>query len=539
MVSKEEILDKLNDALVKIQDELLYVVEVDLCNNTYLTLLSNLEYLGISLAPEGAYDELNNRIQVLIAEEYREMRLCFGNLEYLQNALAKEKQIECEYIVVKETNTWRRDIFFATEYEGNIPVKAVWLHKSIDDAKAEQLRQTQAMIEAQAMAETANFARNEFLKRMKQDIRTPMNTIVGMTAVASAYVSNPERVQMCLDTIASTSKEMFTTFKNIMHMLNIEAGNVRLEAAPFLLSKLLNDTMQLVFEDAKSRGHRTSVDLSGLTDTVVVGDAGRLQQVFVEIIRNAIFYTPQGGTIRVTAAELEDSTNKNANAKTYQIQVIDDGVGMTEDFQKIMFEPYAREKLRDIEYKHGSGLGLVIARNIIRMMDGDISLDSVKGKGTTASIKFRCQLASKSEAEHFYSQPEQQTKQTTFAGAHVMLVDEDSISAEIVEKILTSQGVVVDWARNGVEAMQKLEASKEHFYDIIFMDLAMRKMDGFEATTAIRNLQREDVKSIPIIAVSKSVMPEDRVHAMLADMDDYFQKTMDFSQYICMLEKYL
>lgn len=540
MASKEEILDKLNKAFIAVQNELLYVVEVDLQKNSYLTLISKLDSLGIRLPTEGAYDELNNRIQELIAEEYRAMRLEFGDATFLQKALTKERQIECEYIVVKETNTWRRDLFFATEYDGETPIKAIWLHKEIDKAKAEQLRQTQALIEAQDMAETANKARNEFLKRMKQDIRTPMNTIVGMTAVASAYVTNPERVQMCLDTIASTSKEMFSTFKNIMHMLNIEAGNVRLESKPFLLSTLLSDSMQLVFEEAKSHGHRTSVDIAGLSNTVVMGDAGRLQQVLVEVLRNAILYTPLGGTIRVVATEINDEQSlKIGETKTYQIQVIDDGIGMTADFQKIVFEPYARESLRDIEYTHGSGLGLVIARNIIRMMDGDISLDSVKGKGTTATITFRCQIAKDIKQEQMLKQEEHALTGASFAGAHVLLVDEDSLSAEIVEKILKSQGVEVDWARNGVEALQVIERSREHFYDIVFMNLAMRKMDGFEATTAIRNLQREDVKTIPIIAVSKSVLPEDRVHALLADMDDYFQKTMDYSQYIRMLEKYL
>lgn len=540
MASKEEILDKLNNAFTLMQNELLYVVEVDLQKNTYLTLISNLENLDVDLPTEGAYDELNQRIQVLIAEEYREMRLAFGDASFLQKALTEEKQIECEYIIIKETNTWRRDLFFAAEYDGEVPIKALWLHKEIDKSKAEQLRQTRALIEAQDMAETANKERNEFLRRMKQDIRTPMNTIVGMTAVASAYVTNPERVQMCLDTIASTSKQMFSTFKNIMHMLNIEAGNIRLDVKPFMLNMLLKDSMQLIFEEAKAKSHKTSVDITGLSDVVLLGDAGRLQLVLVEVLKNSILYTPAGGTIRVIATEITDEQSRKLDeTKTYQIQIIDDGVGMTEDFLKIVFEPYARESLRDIEYTHGSGLGLVIARNIVRMMDGDIEITSEKGKGTTATITFRCQVAKDIKLEDITKQTDSDINLTKVSGARVLLVDDEHISAEIVEKILTSQGVSVDWAQNGAEAVQKLEASEEHFYDIIFMNLAMRKMDGFEATTAIRNLPREDVKTLPIIAVSKSVLPEDRVHAMLADMDDYFQKTMDYSQYIHMLEKYL
>lgn len=548
MISKEEILKKIENAISIIQNDLLYAVEVDLQNNTYLTLLSNLEALDIFLPSEGPYDELNDRIQELIAEDYRQMRHEFGNISYIQKALTKEKQVECEYIVVKETNTWRRDLFLATEYRENIPIKAVWIHKEIDALKAKQLRETKAIIEAQDMAETANKARNEFLKRMKQDIRTPMNTIVGMTAVASANVTNPERVQMCLDTIASTAKEMFSTFKNIMHMLNIEAGSVRLELKPFLLKNLINESMELVFEEAKSRRHMTSVDFSNIKETALLGDAGRLQQVLVEILRNAILYTPIGGTIRVVATEVEENFVGKPAAKTigetgktkcFKIQVIDDGVGVSEEFQKIIFEPYARENMRDIEYTHGTGLGLFIARNIIRMMDGDIAISSSKGKGTTVTVSFRCQVAEHVKPEELTKKTMPQETTMSFGGVHVLLVDEDPVSSEIVDKILTTQGIVVDRALNGIEAVQKIEASEEDYYNIVFMDIAMRKMDGFEATTAIRNLQREDVKTLPIIAVSKSVMPEDRVHALMADMDDYFQKSMDYSQYIHMLEKYL
>lgn len=537
MAVNEEMLDKLNKAMSGIRDDMLYVVEINLEDDTYITLLSNLESLDIYVPAEGKYSDLNAELMQYIAKEHQEMRSRYGDVAFLSKILSKEKRSELEYIVEKDTNTWRRDLFFVTEYVDDKPVKVVWLHRTIDQAKAELLRQSQALIEAQAVAETANQARNEFLKRMKQDIRTPMNTIVGMTAVASAYVTDPERVQVCLDTIASTAKDMFTTFKNIMHMLNIEAGSVKLESQPFVLGKLLEEGLHLVFEDSKRKGHHITMDFSNLSDQIMIGDPGRIQQVFVEVLRNAVLYTPSNGNIKISAKELEQ---KNVKTKTFEIVVDDDGVGMSEEFLKIIFEPYAREQMHGSEHTNGSGLGLVIARNITRMMDGDICITSKRGQGTTVRIQFKCQIATEQNTKNLQDKLASFTNLTSpYAGAHVMIVDENELSAEIVKKILLSQGVQVDWARNGVESVQKIEQSEEHYYDIVFMDLVMQKMDGFEATTAIRNLNREDVKTIPIVAVSLSIQPEDRVHAMLADMDDYIQKSMDYSQYITMLEKYI
>ncbi|MDD6328115.1 MAG: response regulator [Eubacteriales bacterium] len=533
MEEKEDILGKLNRVLNAVSGGSLYIAELDLENNSYVTLVDNMEGIGVYLSEDCSYEQLNHRIMDLITEEYRPMRFRFGEIDFLRKALTKERQIECEYQIVSGENTWRRDMMYVVEYDEDVPVKVAWLHMRVDQEKADKMRQAQALLAAHALAKSADVARNTFLNRMNEAIRIPMNTIVGATAVAHAYLTVPERVQSCLDTISRTSKEMFTIFKNAMDMLNIEAGNTQLESYPFLLIDVLTESVRLVQEGLCEKGHKITVDFSGICNQRMLGDAGRIQQMVVELLKNAIEYTKCGGQIHISATE----QRKSEDVCRYTIEVLDNGIGMSEEFQKTMFEPYAREERSETEQRNATGLGLVIARNIARVMDGDILVESQYGKGTKAILTFRCMAAP--ENMQIASSDSDEKEKPHYANSRVLLVEDDDISAEIMQDILQAQGVLVEWARNGVEAVQMIEASEEGYYRMVFMNLLMPKMDGFEATAAIRSLERKDVCKLPIVAITASVLPEDRLHAMACGMVDYIQKPVDYGRFTQMLQHYL
>ncbi len=358
---------KLQRALLGMQSEYVGIFDVDLQLDQFTTLA----YQGQSfmeLPPEGVYSEMLRSVaQKLVTEDSIQEFLRFTSLENLRTALAEENRIELEYTIRAEGNSWLRTIFQVTERRDGIPTKATMYHADIDRQKSKRLLQQQALKDAYRYAESANAAKTEFLSRMSHDIRTPMNAIVGMAAIAATHLHEPDRIQDCLSKINTSSRHLLALINEILDMSKIESGAMELQEEEFSLADLIDETLAIVMPSANAHGHTVAVQVRKLHHERVIGDGLRLQQAFVNLFSNAVKYTPDGGSIRLSVLE---RPSHSANYGEYEFSFQDNGIGMSPEFLKVLFDPFTRAEDSRLSKVTGTGLGMAITHNLIRMMDG-------------------------------------------------------------------------------------------------------------------------------------------------------------------------
>jgi len=540
----------------------------------------------------------------------------------------------------------------------------------ITEAHRREEKQRQALQTAYDAANQANTAKTRFLSNMSHDIRTPMNGIIGMTAIAAAHLDDPRRVGDCLTKITAASKHLLGLINEVLDMSKIESGKVDLQEEAFSLSDLIEHLLILSKPQIEAKQHKLSVSIRGIEHEQVIGDSQRLQQVFMNLLSNAVKYTPDGGRIRLSITE--KPLNRPGLA-CYEFVFQDNGIGMTEEFQKRLFEPFSRADDSRVGKIQGTGLGTTIAKTIVQMMNGDIQVDSRLNEGTkfTVTIFLKLQDADETASyEKFVELPvlvvdndeitcesacilltelgmrgeyvlsgqeavervsaRQQTEdhyfavildwkmpgmdgvetarqirrhagdeipiiilssydwsdieaearlagvnafirkplfksrlvhlfhgilasgnsqaaapaldqfhQKDFHGKRALLVEDNELNAEIAAEILGMTGLTVEHARDGQEALDKVASMAEAYYDIIFMDIQMPVMNGYDATRAIRALPRLDVQRLPIIAMTANAFSEDALASKSAGMNEHIAKPIDFEQLLETLTHWL
>ena len=431
------------------------------------------EYLP--LPSEGVYSEvLGQAVDRLVTEDYQEEFRRFTSLENLRRSLAQENRIELEYTIRSQENAWLRTIFQVTERVEGQPAKVAMYHADIDRLKAERLLQQQALKDAYHYAESANTAKTEFLSRMSHDIRTPMNAIVGMAAIAATHLHEPDRIQDCLAKINMSSRHLLALINEILDMSKIESGAIELQEEEFSLADLIDETLTIVMPSAQEHGHVLEVNVQKLRHERVFGDCLRLQQAFVNLFSNAVKYTPDGGEIRMTALE---RPSRSANYGEYEFTFEDNGIGMSPEFLKVLFEPFTRAEDSRLSKVTGTGLGMAITHNLIRMMDGDIRVDSTLGKGTRFTVTI-----------HLKFVPEESSLPEMLCGLPVLLADDDKDACESTCILLREIGLDAEWCLNGQRAVE-LAAERNRRgedYFAIILDWKMPGMDGLETAVHIR-----------------------------------------------------
>ena len=397
-----------------------------------------------------------------------------------------ENVYECQ-TVHNGVTRWVRNVVMPGE-TGATPRYAIIFIRDITEGRRQELQARMALKDAYDAANRANRAKTEFLSNMSHDIRTPMNAIVGMTAIAGANVDDPERVRDCLSKITQASRHLLGLINEVLDMSRIESGKVSLVEEDFNLAELVDNLVNMAKPEIAAHGHEFAVHIEHIEHEDVTGDSLRIQQVITNIIGNAIKYTPDGGNIVFSIAE---RSTRSKGVGCYEFTVEDNGVGMTPEFQKVLFEPFTRADDKRTSKIQGTGLGMAIARNIVNMMDGHIQVDSAPGRGSkfTVTIFLKLREADDQQMEELEDLP-------------VLVVDDDTASCEGTVGVLNEIGMDAEWVNSGEEAVTRVveRHAQRNDYFAILMDWQMPGMNGIEATRAIRRQVGEEVPIIVLTA---------------------------------------
>lgn len=409
---------------------------------------------------------------------------------------------------------------------GNTVIVSV---QSVDESTREEMKHKEILEKARQKAESASMAKTNFLSRMSHDIRTPINGIVGMTEIAKRQISDKKKVNDCLDRIAESSEHLKALVNDVLDMSCIESNTVKIASEPFELSDLLQKCENIVLGHTGDRSLTFVNDFDKIDHDHLIGDELHLRQILINIIGNAVKFTPDGGTITVRTRETRH-TKKRAYIK---FEIEDTGRGMSEEFLSKIWEPFAQEnndKSRT-EYK-GTGLGMPITKNFVEMMGGKIDVKSVLGKGTTFTVSLWIDINEEVKTKSAMS-----SEQFNIKGKRILVVEDNEINREIIVSLLEDEGAEIFCAGDGNVAVDIFVSNKENFFDAILMDVMMPVMDGLEATKCIRSLSRNDSKTVPIIAMTAMAFQEDKEKAYDAGMNGYIAKPINIAEVINVISK--
>ena len=376
------------------------------------------------------------------------------------------------------------------------------------------------LLRAAKKAEAANEAKTEFLQRMSHDIRTPINGICGMINVADHYADNMEKQTECRAKIKEASHLLLELINEVLDMSKLESDEVVLEEIPFNLNSISEEILGVIEHMATEQNIRIIWEEKEVTHWNLIGSPVHVKRILMNILSNAVKYNKENGYVYISCREIP---SKQTAMTTLEFVCRDTGIGMTEAFQKRIFEPFAQEHAGSRTKFAGTGLGMPITKKLVEKMSGTISFESKEGTGTTFVIRipFRIDTDMKDRTE-----AEEKTE-TSIHGLHVLLTEDNELNMEIAEFVLQNEGAVVTKAWNGQKAVDIFRKNRPGEFDVILMDIMMPVMNGYEAAKMIRSLDREDAKVIPIIAMTANAFTEDKMRAKEAGMDEHIAKPVD------------
>lgn len=390
------------------------------------------------------------------------------------------------------------------------------LHQKEEKEREETYRKS--LQEEARRADAANVAKTEFLQRMSHDIRTPINGIIGMLAVAKRYPDDLKKQDECREKITKASQLLLELINEVLDMGKLESGEVVLEEKSFHLQELLNEVLTVIEKLAQERGIEVIKRDLSVTHWNLIGSPGHLKRLLMNIMGNAVKYNKDHGKIILSLRE-DESENGRA---FYTFICEDTGIGMSEEYQKRIFEPFTREDESVKTLYNGTGLGMPIAKKLTETMGGSISFTSQRGEGTAFTVKLPF-LIDKSAGK---AEKTTEEAEVSIKGVRILLVEDNELNMEISEFIVAEKGAVVTKAWNGKEAVETFANAPEGAFDVILMDVMMPVMDGCEAAKEIRALPRKDAKTIPIIAMTANAFTDDKIRTREAGMNEHLSKPL-------------
>lgn len=386
------------------------------------------------------------------------------------------------------------------------------------------------LLKAAEKAEAANQAKTEFLQRMSHDIRTPINGIRGMVDVGDYYYDDLKKQSECRNKIREASNILLELVNEVLDMSKLESGEIFLEEKPFNIDEVIQEVCDVVDQLAKERKIQVDMDLGPIQHMNLVGSAMHLKRLLMNVLSNAVKYNKDHGSIHLSCHELPSDQMETA---AFEFICEDSGIGMSEDFQKHIYEPFTQEKKGGASKFGGTGLGMPITKKLVEKMGGNITFESESGIGTTFTIT----IPFKINAEVEQCEDTQELSLHALDGFHILLVEDNELNMEIAEFSLQNAGAKITKAWNGQEAVEIFQASSIGDFDVILMDVMMPVMDGYEATKNIRSLSREDAKTIPIIAMTANAFSEDKIKAEEAGMNEHIAKPINMKLLIRIVSK--
>lgn len=466
-------------------------------------------------------------------ETAAEMRK-FLDVDTLRERMLGQSGIFCEY--VGSVSGWcRANIISVNAAEGRyiLAVQEINAEKEREDATQLALQQ------AYEAASRANSAKTDFLANMSHDIRTPLNAIIGMTAIAEAHIGESARVKDCLDKITVSGRHLLRLINEVLDMSKIESGQFELQDESFSLREMMEELFTITRPQIETKHHQLLASVDGIRNDRVMGDCQRLQQVLLNLTGNSIKYTPEGGRIRVCARELPIDRERIG---CYEFVIEDNGIGMSKEYMTRMFDPFTRANDSRVEKIQGTGLGMSIARNIVEMMSGTMKVESELDRGTkfTVTVCLRlAELPDEEQARQGETTAQEVVQEKGYTGRRALLVEDNELNAEIAGEILGMTGMTIEYAHDGREAVDMVNNSTDGYYDIVFMDVQMPVMNGYEATRELRSASRDYIKRLPIIAMTANAFAEDVQACRDAGMNEHISKPVDLERLARILNRWL
>ncbi|NLW79104.1 MAG: response regulator [Ruminococcaceae bacterium] len=459
---------------------------------------------------------------------------------YLLGAMYFTRDISTAWDSILLTDTWTNiiiitglilciSVFIYRMYVSSF-LKSMELQRANDDLEATVRLRTQELEKQTHAAQVANRAKSDFLARMSHEIRTPLNAIIGMTQVARK-TADDGKTRQSLDEITTASTHLLELVNDVLDMSKIESGKFVLAQEPFLLRPALEDVSAIIELRCREKQIDFASNLVDIPPLRVMGDRMRLKQVLINLLGNAVKFTPEGGAIDFTIRRVEETDT----AIMAHFTVADNGIGMAEAQLEKLFRVFEQTDQNVAAHYGGTGLGLAISQSLVEQMGGHITVDSRPDEGAT----FRFELTLEKATEDVPETPAEPGEMPDLAGKRVLLVEDIELNRMIMIELLADTGLEMVSAEDGRQAVARFKAAPRGYYNLIFMDIQMPNMDGYEATRAIRALDRPDAKTVPIIAMTANAYQEDVQKALEAGMNGHLAKPIDMDAVLRVLAREL
>ena len=471
-------------------------------------------------------------IKGIIAESFVQKYIDFFDIQTMAARLHNKESMSSEF--KKKNGSWFLSMVVPQSYDKNGNITSVLIaNRDVTDEKQRELRQEEELREAKLKAECANKAKSAFLFDMSHDIRTPMNAIIGYAELASRHLQETEKLGRYLEKIQVCGKGLLSLLSNVLDLARIENNKVEMEYSVSNVHECFENCVAIFQQQAESKNQTLSLTEQIMYPFVYM-DAPHLSEICFNIISNAVKYTNTGGTITCNvvqeACEKEDWCNMI-------ITITDNGIGMSEEFQKHIFEIFERERNSTASHIEGSGIGMGITKKLVELMDGTIEVKSRQGEGSTFTVTVPCRKAS--EEDSLVKKNSNLRNRNCLKGVRILLVEDNEINTEIATELLTEEGCVVETANDGVACIDMIEKADADYYRMILMDIQMPVMNGYDATLAIRKMKDTKKARIPIIAMTANVFAEDIQKVLSVGMNDIVAKPVDMNILVPTMIKYL
>ena len=461
-------------------------------------------------------------IERIIVEPFVQKYMEFFDIQTMAARLHNKESMSSEF-KLKE-GSWFLSMVVPQNYDKNGNVTSVLIaNRDVTDEKMRELRQEEELREAKLKAECANKAKSSFLFNMSHDIRTPMNAIIGYAELASRHLQETEKLGRYLEKIQICGKELLSMLGNVLDLARIENNKVEMEYTVSNVHECFENCIIMFQQQAESKNQTLSLTEQIMYPYVYM-DAPHLSEVCLNIISNAIKYTNTGGMISCNvvqkSCEKEDWCNMI-------ITITDNGIGMSEEFQKRIFETFERERNTTLSHIDGSGIGMGITKKLVELMDGTIEVESKQGEGSTFTVTIPCRKAS--EDDSLVKKNSNLCNKNCLNGVRILLVEDNEINTEIATELLTEEGCIVETANDGVVCIDMIEKADADYYKMILMDIQMPVMNGYDATLTIRKMKDTKKARIPIIAMTANAFAEDIQKVLSVGMNAHVAKPVDMN----------